>query len=445
MQLPSRFSLSPREPTLRLTRGGPGRDSRRAISTVRSGAAPRADLKLGASRRQQLTRTGLARISQMESLDTWEFPVSGGLVVSKAGLRGLCILNSTAAEIWEYGRGNESPSSIAAFLSERYDVPFERALTDVLNCREQWRLMLTAERAGRMPVRLPPSPSSFHQTYSYNGCGFSVGLSTPELVAEIEPRLRSLLSNREPSAVEFSMIVSDCGEWVHIHSGQEFISAEASVPAARAVLLQEIVRRAAKPPREWLAVIHAAACGNETECVVFPGASHSGKTTLAAMLMRAGLTFYSDDSVAIDKDGLRVHSMPFGLAIREGSWGLLESNIEGFDRAPVFDRYGGPVRFFYPPAKARAARVAAFVFPSYRPDSEFSIERLTTFDALIKLKESGFWLENTRTGTCAFIDMVETAECYAMLYSDTRDAAAFVRGLLNVSGLTEFPAGMTAC
>ena len=62
--------------------------------------------------------------------------------------------------------------------------------------------------------------------------------------------------------------------------------------------------------------VHAAAVGWQGKAIVIPGRSMSGKTSLAAELVRAGATYYSDEYAVLDMQG-RVHPYPTPLAIRE--------------------------------------------------------------------------------------------------------------------------------
>ena len=164
--------------------------------------------------------------------------------------------------------------------------------------------------------------------------------------------------------------------------------------------------------------------------MVFPAASHSGKTTLAAVLMQSGLTFYADDSVALEKETLEIPAMPFGLAIREGSWPLLAERFPGFGQLPVIERFGQQIRFIYPSITQTSAATSAIVFTRYEPDAALSIQPLSTMEALIRLKESGFWVEHKRESIQTFLVWIESLPCYEMTYADVDAARQFILSLL---------------
>src|SRR6266852_4880671 len=61
--------------------------------------------------------------------------------------------------------------------------------------------------------------------------------------------------------------------------------------------------------------VHAGVVGWKDRAILIPGMSHSGKTTLVDMLIRAGATYYSDEYAVLDERG-RVHPYPRALGIR---------------------------------------------------------------------------------------------------------------------------------
>lgn len=362
-----------------------------------------------------------------------QFPVTGGLVLARPGVDGLYLLNSSAAFIWEQLSQDASPSQIVTNLAEAFQIPKEIAHKDVHSTLDHWETTLLSEpqintdiRRSKPPIRPHPCSSV---AYFLNK-PFKVTLDSQELADEINPRLTHLRASHQEKP-EFTLTLTTVEDQIHLHCGDEFLSAEPNVSAARAILLQEIVRRATTPPRQWLALFHAGACGNDHSCVIFPAASYSGKTTLAAVLMQRGLTFYADDSVALEKETLEIPAMPFGLSIREGSWPLLGSRTPGFDNLPVTQRFGQQVRFVYPPVRRTSAQAAAIVFPNYQPGAEPKIRPLSTLDTLIQLKQSGFWVENQTESIAAFADWLEPLPSYQITYAAVDQAANLIAALLS--------------
>jgi hypothetical protein len=78
------------------------------------------------------------------------------------------------------------------------------------------------------------------------------------------------------------------------------------------VLRRDVSRRA--PERLF---VHAGAVAWKGRCIVLPGLSGAGKTTLVAALVRAGALYCSDEYAVLDAAGL-VHPYPRPLSFRQG-------------------------------------------------------------------------------------------------------------------------------
>lgn len=330
-----------------------------------------------------------------------EFAVPGGLVVSADGLSGLVLLNPSAAFIWSLNRSGSSPGQISARLAEVFEIPLESAQRDVQTCLHNWRGLFGTETG-----------------YHWNGVAFSVILDSPELEAEILPRLSHLLAPELSSrAHSFTLRVKQADE--------------PNVAAARALLLQNITQRLYGS--DWLAILHAGACGKASagggpdSCVIFPASSHSGKTTLAAALLHSGLRFYADDSVCVEANSRLIPAMPFALAVREGSWPLLADLFPGFPDLEIVERFGQRVRFLPPPVRQSRAAARAMVFTSYEPSAEFEVRSMNTFEALLQLKESGFWVDPERVPE--FLEWVQSMPVYQVRYSGLDAAVRFLTEL----------------
>jgi hypothetical protein len=351
------------------------------------------------------------------------------------GFDGLYLMNPSAAFIWQKLRLGVASDQIGLSLAEAYCIPTGRAHSDVLSAIQQWDACFDRQ-TGNPPSYRPTTCGRERETvthYSWNGFHFTIELDSFELEAEIHPRLEKLLAPSSEPAFGFRLTTAE--DAIHIHSGAEYIGTECHVSAARAILLQEIVRRA-QGSRQWLSILHAGACGDDSTCVIFPAESHSGKSTLAAVLMHRGLTFYADDSVAIEKGTLQIPCMPFGLAIREGSWSLISERFPGFLNSPVLNRFGENIRFLYPSSHEDRGDAASMVFSTYRLGAPFSTRRLNTLETLLRLQESGFWVEPQRESVESFLAWLESLPCYELTYDDVDQAGDFISRLLRTPDTT---------
>jgi hypothetical protein len=318
-------------------------------------------------------------------------------------------------------------------LAAAFGVDLEVARRDVSATLAQWNETLLAEVLVAQEAPEVEGGGGVARMFDYclEGKRFRVSFDSDDLVAEIVPRLAHLGSS--PAPPDFSLSVSTCGNSVRLSQDGEVFGIEETVSGARAILLQEMVRLA-RGEGEWLALLHAGACSTGSACVVFPAASGCGKSTLAAVLKQSGLSFHADDSVGILRETRAIPPMPFGIAIREGSWAVAGARIPGFDELPVVTRYGQLVRFVEPGSQSGPVPAVALVFPLYDADARTSVRRLSMLDVLIHLKQSGFWVEHTEEGIGAFLKWVEAMPSYRIVYSEVEDAVRFIRGIASAYG-----------
>lgn len=266
------------------------------------------------------------------------------MVLVRPDTDSLFLLNATAQVLWEESCAGISPNATARFFSAEFGIPFETALRDVELTLANWSEGLLAGRQPSVPLVPPshkPHPATISADYLFNQGHFRVLLDPGDLIDEVLPRLLSLRSSPASPAVRFSLKEHAGRFWVF--RDEVCLGSEEYTSGARTLLLQEMTRLC-EPGREWRAILHAGACGDESGCILFAGESYSGKSTLCAALMCAGLTCYSDDSAAIDQD-FRIAGMPFPLMLRQGSWSALLPRFPELKDTRVHRRWGVDVRF----------------------------------------------------------------------------------------------------
>jgi len=380
---------------------------------------------------------GILQISLEDVLSCnrlWEFPIENFLVLARKDFPGLYILSPSARLIWDILKTGAPFAELVREFASTYDIPTDLAALDVTRTLDHWRLGLLAHQRNwfsRAAARAGYSSNSdvFAGDYCVLGKSVRVILQTSELAEEIVPRLESL--PHAPSAPDFTFRVIEDADAFHVFAGECCVATEETAGATRAVLFQEIVRCCRG--RDCLAVLHAGACGFNSRCVVFPGGTQSGKTTLAAVLMKTGLTFYSDDSVLLERDTLSVPAMPFALMVREGSWDLLYPRFPHLRDAPIVTRFGERVRFL-PPAGTEGddscGYAAVIVFVRFRPGASNEINILDPLQTLLRLQQSGFWVAHDEESIRAFLIWIQSTISYEMTYSDVDQAARMTRRVL---------------
>jgi Coenzyme PQQ synthesis protein D (PqqD) len=364
----------------------------------------------------------------------WQFPVEEALVLARPEIQGLFLLNSTSKQIWLAYEQGVSVHSLAQQFSADFDIPVSQAAHDIHSTLDSWSKFFLIEK--EEPNAEPATFQSFADLkpsfighYRLNGKQLRLEIADEAFVEEMVPRLAHLASTKQPPAITFQVV--RINGRLSLFSDGHFFAEEPEASAARAVLLQEIAR-AAQPTTDWLALLHAGACGTDASCVIMPADTNVGKTTLTAALVHSGLHFLSDDSAAIDRNTMRVAPMPFALMVREGSWPVLNSRFPELASAPIYERNGWRVRFLAPPENKLGSGVPAkcLLFIEYRPGAATSLEPLTAFESLLRLQKSGFWVPHDRDSIGAFLSWMQSIPAYYAVYSDLDEATVLVHRLL---------------
>jgi hypothetical protein len=369
------------------------------------------------------------------SNDLWEFAVDDFLVLARPEVSALYVLSPTARLIWDLLKTQNDKRALVEEFASTCGIPEELAEQDVTRTLNDWREGLLAPRAisssrSDSSVELVSSDADFFvRDYLIQGKSVRIILQTSELADEIVPRLESLPS--APSVPDFTFKVVEESDSFRIFCDDRLIGREDGATAARNLLLQEVVQSCRG--RDCIAIFHAGACGSNARCVIFPAGTQSGKTTLAAVLMKMGLTFFSDDSVLLERDTLSVPTMPFALMVREGSWDVLSPRFPELQQAPVVSRYGQRVRFLRPQGMKQdghCKEVGAIVFVRYEPDAAHEFSPLDPLQTLLRLQESGFWVAHDQQSIGDFLAWIKTTAAFTMNYSNVDEAASIIRSLV---------------
>jgi hypothetical protein len=372
----------------------------------------------------------------------WQFPLGDELVVARDDVQGLFLLNGSACFLWEhFSDGADLPQILQNFAA-RYGVPEHIAKQDIEATLAGWSqgLLFSAKGNGIPRAdcsyvwrRIERSGAVVEVNCIVNGRGFRVLLDPGDLVEEIAPRLAPVAVSHLPPDMPFlTFRLADDDDRVFVFRDRLCIAEEESAPRARAILLQEMTVHCGSD-RQASVILHAGACGTASGCVILAGATHAGKSTLCAALMARGFYCYSDDSAVLDRQ-FRISGMPFPLTLRESSWPVLDSRFPSFtDRAPIHRRSGCNVRFLpsnLPANSSPAVTPRALVFVDYRPCAPGTLQPLRPFEALLALRQCGFWVEHDRASIAGFLGWIGQLESYKLTYSLIDDASGIVSGLL---------------
>jgi hypothetical protein len=322
----------------------------------------------------------------------WTFRVPGtdSLVATPPDSEGLFLLNPTAAWIWE----NQSIPDLAEIYAAHFGIPLSQAQADIAKI-------------------LSPGQKI---TIKIGQTVFEIHMEGEDLANELIPRLGDLPPSTEPPAHTIHLRQAPHATLLYLDGTH--LATESLVTAARARLLQELTRLA-QPNPAFTAILHAGAVGTPRSAAILAGPSFSGKSTLCAALQQQGdLLCLGDDSACLTPD-FHIAGMPFALSLREGSW-------------PLFPQLDRP-RFLPSNLNGTSPLVPAtcLLFVNYDPSATATVlDPVPTFDALVALNESGFWIEHTQPAITAFLDWLAQIPIHRLTYSSLDGAVARVTALL---------------
>lgn len=185
--------------------------------------------------------------------------------------------------------------------------------------------------------------------------------------------------------------------------------------------------------------LHAAAAALGQAAVILPAPMESGKTTLVAGLVRAGLRYLTDEVAAIDPETLIIEAYPKALSVDPGSWKVLASLRPSVDSAvePFLPhQWQVPASSIRPDAIADRARPCLLVLPRYRASSRTVLERISRADALVEAVSATFdFQEAPQRDFSVLARLVRTTECYRLTVGDLDQACTAVIDVLR--GLAE--------
>ena len=183
--------------------------------------------------------------------------------------------------------------------------------------------------------------------------------------------------------------------------------------------------------------LHASTVGEPSGAVVLAGASHSGKTTLAAALAVTGadgVQFLADEVSALHPTDLTI--APYGkpVALRTPGSDLLVPNVARLRRAAsrfeTDERFVPPSELGTPPSAS--ARTIAVVFPRFDPAASATrLDPASPVAALTRLVQLTLGTRRVDTTTFRALErLVRLVDVYDLSYVDALDAADRLRAVI---------------
>lgn len=164
-------------------------------------------------------------------------------------------------------------------------------------------------------------------------------------------------------------------------------------------------------------LVHAAAAERDGGAVLMSAPMDSGKTTLVAGLVDAGLGYLTDETVALRTDGT-VRPYHKALSLDEGSWPLLPHLRQLVPPAALTlsrEQWQVPVDAVRPDALSPGARPVVVVLPRFRAGATASLEPAPRSDTLVELMHQRFAPERAPGRDFAVLaEIVRGSDCYRL-------------------------------
>lgn len=196
---------------------------------------------------------------------------------------------------------------------------------------------------------------------------------------------------------------------------------------------QETVRRSSA-----LTLVHASAAERHGIAGVFPAPMESGKTTLVAGLVRAGLRYLTDEAAAIDPCRLQVVPFPKAMSVDPGSWGVLADLRPSVDDAVfpfVRKQWQVVPADIRPHAVAPPTPVRLVVCPAYVEGARTTLEPLSRAQALRLLTDSTFlFAQHGRRNFETLARVAGASDCYRLTIGELGPACELVMALFDDIG-----------
>lgn len=263
-----------------------------------------------------------------------------------------------------------------------------------------------------------------HRTSTFDALGYAFALQSkdPDVAAYFDDIYRGLRAEKgSPHVYELRVD----GVWF---DGEGMCGCATPVAQLNQVLWH-VTQRVTDDNEGKLLLLHASAMAKGDRAVLLAAPSESGKSTLAAGLLRAGFDYVTDELVAIDPDTGLIQPYPKPISIDKGSWEVLADL-----RPQVPDHLSDYVRDQWQVAPDRVAgpcRPTLVVFPRYDADGPTTLEPRSRASALVALVENSFnFKRDGRRWLAVGADLVRGAECRTLAVSDLDAAVSLIEQAL---------------
>lgn len=276
-----------------------------------------------------------------------------------------------------------------------------------------------------------------NRTRRFRGLGhdFAVRTEVDVLAAHLDRLYGAMACDGVPSLwyTITADVASDVPGRFCLFVDDDLIRGSSSPSATLETLIWHVNRQVVARSRH-LVRIHAAGLASGDRAVLLPAPMASGKTTTATALLRAGLDYLTDETVAIDPSSGRVLAYPKPLSIKEGSHQVLAGLDPHYP--PEVGVWTGR-RWQVPPTEVGGGHVVTsalprlLVAPTYQTGAHTRLEPIRRAEAVRLLVENAFdFTVDPRRDLAVLADTVRRCDTYRLTVGDLDEACRLVLDLL---------------
>ena len=334
-------------------------------------------------------------------------------------------LNETAGLIWDGLAGGLTPAVVSARLADS-GTTAEEAAAFVDGLLQQWLCggelyPDCVEEARRSPEAVAP--------FASGGLSLAVGLhggTLREDFAAVFGQFSGPVGAETPS--DYQLVESE--GFAFLFRGERCLGA---APEGGAMpLLKGVLTEAVIDSLEAGFAAHAGCLIRGDAAWLVAGSPGAGKTTLCAALAAKGFRYATDDVSLVDAAG-EVSGVPFALAVKAGSWPLLEPMLPALACARTHLRADGQeVRYVLPPdgVTRKAARLQTVIALAREAGATARLDVVDPADMLAILLAESY--APSRSLTAAQFEItgqaISAARCCKLTYSDLAEAVELLSG-----------------
>jgi len=371
-----------------------------------------------------------------------------------AAAQRLYAINTTATYIWCCLEEELSPARIAERLNSAFGLARSEASSYVNDIIARWReLRLVSD--SHACYELPPENAKarsapFHPPRKSRpraraaaereirllDTNFRIRFFSESLLTTTAPFLSALAAaQRAEDSVVLDLVLERENYALYADSRRvgHADRLEQVVPMLKASLASLMLDRS-----EDFCAIHAAAVARDGRCILLPGPAGSGKSTIAAAMVGAGMGLLGDEAVVLARESLCARPVPFPICLKSGSWELLARQFPELARLPLHDRLDGKrVRYLMLPEErictdpSAQYSVRAVVFPNRRPGAAAALHQLARTEALGRLFKFFYPVAEGLDAAKVerLLGWITVVDCYELQFSSLEDATRLLGGL----------------